>query len=172
MEAIYIPHLLKMPEKTQVIPVETYFPDLETLTPVRGSVKVIHHGTFLEVGGTAEAIVTLTCHRCLQNYNYRLAIEPSELIWLDAAAANPDAYPLEQEVAADDLVEALPPDGHFYADDWLYQQLCLGLPQRQLCDNSCEGIKVHKDSKAEIDGSPDHRWSALSQLRALLPDDN
>ena len=49
MEAVYIPQLLKAPEQTQVIDVQEFLPGLETLTPVRGSIRVQHHGSYLDV---------------------------------------------------------------------------------------------------------------------------
>ena len=45
--------------------------------------SIRHGGTFLEILAQAETIVTLTCDRCLQNYNYRLSIDTSEIIWLE-----------------------------------------------------------------------------------------
>lgn len=172
MDALYIPNLLQSPEKTRVIDIETYFPELETLTPVRGQVKVAHQGTYLEVKGTGEAIITLTCHRCLQNYNHRLSVSPHELIWLQDPSEEEALYGLEREVAVEDLVEALPPNGYFNPQDWLYQQFCLALPQQQLCDGNCKGIPLESDSAPAASEDLDHRWAALAKLRAYLPDEN
>lgn len=168
-DEVYIPNLLQAKEKTKTFEIETQFPELETLTPVRGEVIVTHQGTYLDVRGKGETIVTLTCHRCLQNYNHRLSISPRELIWLQEPDA--EAYPLEREVAVEDLVETLPPDGHFNPQRWLYEQLCLTLPQQQLCSEDCQGIPV-ETQEAEPDTAVDHRWAALAQLRAYLPDED
>ncbi|OKH37152.1 metal-binding protein [[Phormidium ambiguum] IAM M-71] len=167
MEAIYIPRLTKAPQQTEVIEVDEFLPDLETLTPVRGKIKVIHKGNYLDVSGKAEAIVTLTCHRCLQQYNHRLLVKTSEMIWLDEAAAYADDEVLEKETALEDLVESLPPNGYFYPDDWLYQQMCLAIPQRQLCDRNCQGIQLENNSIAgeEI---IDSRWATLEFLKERL----
>jgi uncharacterized protein len=48
MEAIHIPWLLKLPEQTEVIQVNEFLADLETLTPVRGRLQVTHQGNYLE----------------------------------------------------------------------------------------------------------------------------
>jgi uncharacterized protein len=167
MEAIYIPHLLKAPKQTQVVEVEEFLPSLETLTPVRGQVRVTHQGTYLEVDGKAEAIATLTCHRCLQQYNHRLVVNTSELIWLDPAANQPYTGPSEQEIDVDDLVETLPPDADFDPGDWLYEQMCLALPQRQLCDRKCKGIQISQTSQSEP--TLDQRWAALEVLKGQFP---
>lgn len=165
MEEIYVPQLTKAPQQTAVIPVEEFLPDLETLTPVRGRIQVKHCGNYLEVVGKAETIITLTCHRCLQQYNHRLALETSEIIWLDAAPPA-DTLPLEREVTLEDLVEMLPPQGYFDPGEWLYQQLCLAIPQRQLCDLQCPGIEADTINNSEQ--LVDKRWAALQSLKKQL----
>lgn len=165
MEAVYIPHLTKAPEQTRVIQVQESLPDLETLTPVRGRIQVQHHGNYLEVSVQAEAIITLTCHRCLQQYNHRLALDTSEMIWLEESS-EPDEGPLEREIAVDDLVETLPPQGYFHPSEWLYEQLCLAIPQRQLCDAQCAGIQTATQQGA---GQIDYRWASLEALKRQLP---
>ncbi|HCF27812.1 MAG TPA: metal-binding protein, partial [Cyanobacteria bacterium UBA11049] len=163
MEAIYIPQLLKAPQQTEAIQVDEFLPDLETLTPVRGKIQVQHRGNFLNVSGQTETILTLTCHRCLKQYNHRLKVNTSEIIWLDPAANQPDEGPVEREVAVEDLVETLPPDGYFDPGEWLYQQLCLEIPQRQLCDAMCTGIEpAAPETSAQ---SVDSRWASLEALK-------
>ena len=167
MEAIYIPHLTKAPEQTEVIQVQEFLPGLETLTPVRGRIRVTHRGNYLEVSAQAEAIITLTCHRCLQQYNHRLAIDTSEMIWLDEAASLPYDGPLEREVELEDLVETLPPQGYFYPNEWLYEQMCLEIPQRQLCGEQCAGIQTATQEREEK--PVDRRWASLEALKKQLP---
>ena len=166
MEAIHIPWLLKLPEQTNEIQVNELIAGLETLTPVRGRLKVRHQGNYLEVWAQAETIITLTCHRCLQQYNHRLKLDASELVWLDESANQPDDGPLERETALDDLVETLPPQGYFQPDTWLYEQLCLAIPPRQLCDQQCPGIQV---TDTESASPSDRRWEALEALKRQLP---
>jgi uncharacterized protein len=168
MEKIHIPGLTRAPQQTEVVVFDEPIPDLETLTAVRGKLQATHHGNYLEVSAVAETIVTLTCHRCLQQYNYRLAIAPSELIWLDDAANNRDELLLDQELSADDLVESLPPDGDFDPAAWLYEQLCLEMPHRQLCDQNCRGIELasEKITQPLVDG----RWASLEALKQQLSD--
>jgi uncharacterized protein len=166
MEAIHIPWLLKLPEQTNEIQVNELIAGLETLTPVRGRLKVRHQGNYLEVSAQAETIITLTCHRCLQQYNHRLKLDASELVWLDDSANQPDDGPLERETALEDLVEMLPPQGYFQPDTWLYEQLCLAIPPRQLCDQQCPGIDV---MDTESTSPTDRRWEVLEALKRQLP---
>jgi len=163
MEPIYIPRLIKAPERTENLEIRDYLDELETLTPVQGSVRVTHHGNYLDVDGQAETIVTLTCDRCLQQYNYRLVIQPTELIWLEDEMDEADNLPLEREITLEELVETLPPNGYFYPDKWLYEQLCLEIPQRKLCDRTCPGIQV-----GDMPSHPfksDRRWASLEALK-------
>lgn len=166
MERIHIPWLLKLPEHTDVIQVNEFLPGLETLTPVRGSLQVTHQGNYLEVSAQAETIITLSCDRCLQQYNHRLILDASELVWLDESADKPDAGALERETLLEDLVEALPPQGHFQPDVWLYEQLCLAIPPRQLCDQQCPGIQITDQGSTT---PTDRRWNALEALKRQLP---
>jgi uncharacterized protein len=171
MEAIYIPRLTRAPQQTEVIEFNEMFAELETLTPVQGRLQVTHQGNYLEVSAQAETIITLTCHRCLQQYNYRLAITPAELIWLDETANQADPVLLDQEIAVDDLVEVLPPNGYFDPTTWLYEQLCLEIPQRQLCDQNCQGIEIPQKN-AVAEPVIDRRWASLEALKQNLSDRN
>jgi len=66
-------------------------------------------------------------------------------------------------------METLPPNGYFDPTSWLYEQICLALPQRQLCDDSCPGIEVPQTA-SDGQGHPliDDRWSALAQLQRQI----
>lgn len=166
MDSIYIPHLLRTQNRSLEFEFQEFFPDLETLTPVRGRMRVSHKTTYLEVVVQAETIVTLTCDRCLKQYNHRLKVDTSELIWLDVAADQLDTSTGEVEISLDEPVESLHPQGHFLPGDWLYQQLCLALPLRQLCDGPCEPPKPTEiESQTVVDG----RWAALQALKQNLP---
>ena len=166
MELISIPSLLKKTDRTESIQFEEFISDLETLTPVRGYLQVTHHGNYLEVKGKSETIITLTCDRCLKQYNYKLAIAPKELIWLDKVTTEKEFFHIEAENSVEHLVESLPPDGDFNPREWVYEQVCLAVPPRKLCDKNCQGIKL-----SDMDTSSsvlDSRWSALEALKRQL----
>ena len=133
---------------------------LASLTRVRGQLRAIHHGTVLEVEGTADTIITLCCDRCLQTYNHALAAKAREL--LEIAVAGPQ----EEEVvfAAEDPVECLDPGGSFDPERWLYEQLSLQLPLVNRCGADCPGPPLPQgDASDEAGGDP--RWAALRSLR-------
>lgn len=166
MEVIHIPSLLKKTEQTEVIKFEECISDLETLTPVRGYLKVTHHGNYLEVKGKLETIITLTCDRCLKQYNYKLVINPQELIWFKEIKEQKDLFQIEVENSVEDLVETLPPDGYFNPREWVYEQLCLAVPPRKLCDENCQGIKLSDTNNSSL--IIDRRWAALESIKKQL----
>jgi uncharacterized protein len=164
MKAIYIPQLLKAPEKKESILVDGFIDDLETLTPVRGEVVVTHGGNYLEVFVVAETIVTLACDRCLKQYNHRLSIDRSELIWLNEQSDSWEKLPNEN-LELENLEESLSPQGYFDVQEWLYQQLCLALPLRKLCDEKCPPISVKSSTSEPL---IDSRWQSLAALKNQL----
>jgi uncharacterized protein len=163
MQAIYIPHLLNRPQRSQNLPLDDFLSGMDTLTPLRGTLTIRHGGTFLELKLTAETIVTLTCDRCAQDYNHRLTLDTSELIWLDAEPETPILK--EREVAYEDLSETLPPDGHFEPESWLYEQVSLALPFSKLCGKDCSPPALPDSDRAPL---PDSRWAALADLQSHL----
>lgn len=165
MEAIYIPQLLKLPERKEKFKFQEPIPGLDTLTPVKGVISIRHGGTFLEILARAETIVTLTCDRCLQNYNHRLSIDTSEIIWLEEQKVTAESFLSEKEVSLEDLSETLPPNGYFKPDVWLYEQLSLAMPMQKICGRDCQGA----DSPREINEPKiDSRWSSLAALKEQL----
>jgi uncharacterized protein len=162
MEVIHIPQLTKAPEQTEKVEVHEYLPELNTLTPVQGYVRVTHCGNYLEVRAQVETIATLTCDRCLKQYNHRLKVKTSEMIWLEEPVVEEPG--IEREIPFEDFVETLPPAGYFRPVEWLYEQVCLALPQRQLCDKQCGGIEIG----GETTQTPDRRWASLESLKGHL----
>jgi uncharacterized protein len=171
MEPLYIPQLANRQDRTLEIIVDQSIPEFETLTPVRGKIIVKHGGTYLDVSAQTEAIITLKCDRCLQQYNYRLTLDTNEIIWLEESAPESEQRGVEVKNELEDLVESLAPDGHFQPDGWLYEQLCLALPHRQLCNLDCPGI-TPIDSPPETEPSApislDSRWGVLELLKNQL----
>lgn len=164
MRSIHIPQLLNAPNKTMVLDVDEPLSGLDTLTPVKGEMSVTHQGTYLDVRGKAAAIMTLECDRCLQSYNTRIQVDTSEIVWLEEPVSE---EVVEKEVDLEDLVESVPPNGHFKPDEWLYEQMCLAIPQKQICSADCTGI-AFDNPKPSADEPVDNRWAALSSLKQQL----
>lgn len=167
MDAIYIPQLAQASKPIEDIVVKEFLPGLNTLTPVRGNIRVEHRGNFLQVTAQAEAIMTLSCNRCLQQYNHRVRLNASEIIWLDEEAVE-EEFLAEREVALDELVESVSPHGYFHPSSWLYEQMCLEIPQRQLCEEKCPGIEQNQQEIETEDKPIDSRWASLQSLKKQL----
>jgi uncharacterized protein len=138
---------------------------LTTLIPVKGILVVTHGGNFLEVEVQAETILTLTCDRCLQSFNHRLKVETGELIWLEHEFELEQNIPLEREIFRENLAETLDPNGYFDIETWLYEQLSLALPMRQLCGKKCQTPEIKNDREIS-----DGRWADLASLKSLIQD--
>ncbi len=160
--------LLQIPEKQLTVEVKDYLPDLETLMPVQGIIKIHHKGTFLEVSAQATAIVTLVCDRCLAQYNHRVALDTTEIIWLEEPEDLGKADWTERELETEDLIERISPTGSLDLTQWLYEQLCLAIPPQKLCDNSCDGIAVKEEPATSSEPEIDHRWAALAKLKQQM----
>lgn len=165
IEPIYIPRLLKAPGKTEQIEIKTFISGLETLTPVKGTLVITHCGTYLEVSASAETIKTLICDRSLQQYNQRIVVDTSELIWLKMDSEPEWEVQKEVETPLEELTESLPARGYFEPETWLYEQFCLQMPIRQLSSNSSPGEYNYTDPAPR-----DQRWAALAALKEKLPD--
>jgi uncharacterized protein len=171
MKKIYIPQLLKEIDRQKQIEINDIVPNFISLTPVKGIILVRHGGNFLEVKLAVETIVTLGCDRCLQQYNHRLSIDTSEIIWLDDRQEEWDLTGNDLELEVEDLSETLPPEGHFDTAEWLFEQLSLALPLRNLCDRQCQATPNYRESDRESNQtSPDKRWAALNSWKQQLAD--
>ena len=88
------------------------------------------------------------------------------MIWLDESASLPYEGAIDKEVAVEDLIESLPPQGYFNPSEWLYEQLCLEMPQKQLCKSDCAGIAADTGTTDKVG---DRRWASLEALKKQLP---
>ena len=162
MEKLYIPQIAKAVDATEEFEFKEFIEGLETLTPVQGFISVHHVGSFLEVRAKASTIMTLTCDRTLVQFNYRLAIDTSEMICL-AEPLPESEYPKEREIETGDLVESLSPNGYFDPTTWLYEQLVLAIPYPKIAPDA-PALEL-TDTDLNLDVSVDKRWSVLSSLQ-------
>jgi len=160
MEKLYIPQIARAVEATETFEFKEFIEGLETLTPVQGIISVQHLGAFIEVSAKASTIITLTCDRTLVQFNYRLAIDSSEMICL-AEPLPESEYPREREIETDELVESISPTGYFDPAAWLYEQLVLAIPYPKIAPDA-PALEV-PNTKPET--TIDRRWEALNSLK-------
>ena len=159
---IYLPHLASRKPPILTVDIEENFPNLPSLTPIRGQVTVSHRGSFLEIKGHAQTITSLTCHRCLGQYNHRLEADIDEIVWLKEVNKTVEDDELE------DLDEHLPEDGTLEIHDLVYQHLSLNLPFQNICAPNCAGILPSQTDVIEASDPSDRldqRWEALKKLK-------
>ena len=158
---IYLPHLASRKPPVLTVDIEENLPGLSSLTPVRGQVTVSHRGSFLEIKGHAQTITSLTCHRCLGQYNHRLEADIDEIVWLKAVDKA-----VEDEL--EDLDEYLLEEGTLEVHDLVYQHLSLNLPFQNICAPNCAGILLSRTDALEASDPSDRldqRWQALKKLK-------
>ena len=137
MRAIHIPQLLNAPNKTMAIDVDEHLSGLETLTAVKGEMSVTHQGTYLDVKGQCRGDYDFGVRSLLAKLQH-----PSTGRYLRAGVAGRGTSDeaIEKEVDLEDLIESVSPKGNFKPDEWLYEQMCLAIPQKQICSSDCKGI--------------------------------
>ena len=148
--------------------VEGQLDALKTLTPVRGELTAEHRGNVLAVDGDLTTIITLTCDRCLGQFNQQLRCRPSELIWLGRRHPPMNNPGFEDVSAMEGLMECLDPRGRFDPEQWVFEQLNLQLPVVNNCGSDCPGppLPTTVSDDASSDSAPvDPRWQALRSLQ-------
>jgi uncharacterized protein len=110
--------------------------------------------------------VTLSCDRCLGQFNQQLSTSPSELIWLGDQPPTEDQLQLSEEISElEGLVETLDPRGHFDPQQWVFEQLNLQLPVVNDCGETCPGApNFNQEIVANLESTTDPRWEALRRL--------
>jgi uncharacterized protein len=165
MEKLLIPQIARSVEATESFEFKEFIEGLETLTPVQGFINVRHAGSFIEVKSKASTIITLTCDRTLVQFNYRLAIDTSEMILL-AEPLSESEYQKEREVETIDLVESLSPSGYFDPAAWLYEQLILAIPYPKIAPDAPKlDHLTDTNYNPNPEDSVDKRWAILSSLQ-------
>jgi uncharacterized protein len=151
--------------------VDQQLSELDSLTPVRGSLSAVHRGNVLELEGEAATIITLRCDRCLQHFNHPLRFRTHEVLWLGDQARQEgigadtvlEGGSAVLELDPDALTESLDPTGEFDPEHWIFEQLSLQLPLVNRCGADCPGPELPGHQHAGLPLDP--RWAALRNLQ-------
>ncbi len=150
---------------------KSFIEDLPTEEPIQGQLSVEHQGQTLFVKGEIEAIVTMTCDRCLRDFTQKLFCDEEELIWIGQDVPNKTGL---KDNNPGPYSEHLNPLGKFDPQRWCFEQIHLQIPVVKICKNSCI-IKNHSEEYENFPGSNidenqkrsnsfDPRWSELNKL--------
>ncbi|MGF1576822.1 MAG: DUF177 domain-containing protein [Cyanophyceae cyanobacterium] len=159
LRPIRMDDLRRAPNQTIEVDFRQFIDQFDSLAPVEGRVQLTHGGTFLSVTGEVSTIITLACHRCLQQFNHRLYLEFDEILVIEEPVQDP--LPVEMEIDSEDLAERIAPHGTLDVGDWVYQNLHLNLPIQMACRSDCAGVVVDPHLHPP-QGDP--RWAALKSL--------
>ena len=91
-------------------------------------------GQFIEVSGTAQGKLKLTCDRCLHEFDYDLDIKIEETF---AKQSLQDEYSQEFELQRGQFITDLNGEKEIDIYDLLYQSVILALPNKKVCGINC-----------------------------------
>ena len=133
--------------------------DLQTTTPVLGTLTLQVEGPLLRVDGRAKTTVSLRCDRCLRTFAHPLQAQACERLALGTGEADL-AEALDFD--AEGISEQLDPSGSFDPQQWVYEQLSLQLPLVNHCGSTCPGPERWGTAEPVLDP----RWAALKRLQS------
>ena len=107
-------------------------------------------GQFIEVTGTLEGKLKLTCDRCLQEYEYDLDIEIEETF---AKQSLQDEYSQEFELQRGQFITDLNGEKEIDIYDLLYQSVILALPNKKVCGINCNEDMFVSDENYHVQDS-------------------
>ena len=119
------------------------------------------------VRGTINADVSLDCTRCLEPIAKHIDVSFDD-VFVDSSE-EPDAD--EIEIGAEELDEALVPDGQIDMAEVVREQILLALPIQVLCREDCKGLCPQCGANRNLidckcaDDEIDPRWAALKSLK-------
>ena len=91
-------------------------------------------GQFIEVSGTVQGKLKLTCDRCLNEFDFDLDIEVEETF---AKQSLQDEYSSEFELQRGQFITDLNGEKEIDIYDLLYQSVILALPNKKVCGINC-----------------------------------
>ena len=110
-------------------------------------------GQFIEITGTAQGKLKLTCDRCLHEFDYDLDIDIEETY---AKQSLQDEYSSEFELQRGQFITDLNGEKEIDIYDLLYQSVILALPNKKVCGINCnEDMFVSDENYHEHDSRMD-----------------
>ena len=141
MTKILIEDIEKEPNKTMFYEFDEYMEEFGA--DIYADLELKSLGQFIEVSGTAQGKLKLTCDRCLQEFDYDLDIDIQETY---AKHSLQDEYSQEFELQRGQFIIDLNGEKEIDIYDLLYQSVILALPNKKVCGINCnEGMFVSED---------------------------
>ena len=140
MTKILIEDIEKEPNKTMFYEFDEYMEEFDA--DIYADLELKSLGQFIEVSGTAQGKLKLTCDRCLQEFDYDLDIDIEETF---AKQSLQDEYSQEFELSRGQFIIDLNGEKEIDIYDLLYQSVILQLPNKKVCGINCNEGKFAKD---------------------------
>ena len=132
MNKILIEDIEKEPNKTLFYEFNEFMEEFDA--EISADLELKSLGQFIEVSGSAQGKLKLTCDRCLNEFDYDLDIEIEETF---AKQALQDEYTQEFELQRGQFVTDLNGADEIDIYDLLYQSVTLALPNKKVCGINC-----------------------------------
>jgi len=107
-------------------------------SPVRYDLTVVREYGYLRASGSVKVTVSLTCSRCLAEFES--PIESKITIFFRPGAAEETVLEEEAELNEQDLISAVFTDDEIDLGHEMEEQIALEIPFRPLCDENCRGL--------------------------------
>ena len=132
MTKILIEDIEKEPNKTLFYEFDEFMKEFDA--DIYADLTLKSLGQFIEVSGTAQGKLKLTCDRCLHEFDYDLQIEIEETF---AKQSLQDEYSQEFEIQGGQFITDLNGEKEIDIYDVLYQSVILALPNKKVCGINC-----------------------------------
>ena len=151
MNKILIEDIEKEPNKTLFYEFNEFMEEFDT--EISADLELKSLGQFIEVSGSAQGKLKLTCDRCLNEFDYDLDIEIEETF---AKQSLQDEYSQEFELTRGQFITDLNGEKEIDIYDLLYQSVILALPNKKVCGINCnEDMFVSDENYHEPDSRMD-----------------
>lgn len=132
MTKILIEDIEKEPSKTMFYEFNEFMEEFDA--EISADLELKSLGQFIEITGSAQGKLKLTCDRCLHEYDYDLDIEIEETF---AKQSLQDEYSQEFELQRGQFITDLNGEKEIDIYDVLYQSVILALPNKKVCGINC-----------------------------------
>ncbi len=132
MNKILIEDIEKEPNKTLLYEFNEFMEEFGA--DIYADLELKSLGQFIEITGSVQGKLKLTCDRCLNEYDFDLDIEIEETY---AKQSLQDEYSQEFELTKGQFITDLNGEKEIDIYDLLYQSVILALPNKKVCGINC-----------------------------------
>ena len=128
------------PESFPVIAELVKTDECRFISPIRITGRADRIQDLIEVSGTIETRIRLSCSRCLADFETTLSERYSLTFRWETSEADKTVEPAEKELTADEFGLIRFRGEQIDLRESIQEQIVMMLPQRPLCSESCKGL--------------------------------